>query len=110
MFKSLLNRKDKIGTLAVTTAIVRVFENQTKEERDNSITIERNNKGFNAIDAKLGTYLALYALNGVSPENWDIEVKKKKSKINSPIRVFSGHFLEKARVLAIKYSGQLKIK
>lgn len=111
--KSLLNRQDKLGQLAVTTAIVRIYARQTLDERSSSATKEHNGKGFNSSDARLGTYFARYALGAsgripaLDPSYWDNEVKRRKAGMLSPIRLLSGEHLEKARKMAIKYVAQL---
>ena len=72
---------------AVTRAIIAIYNNQTSEEKSCEGTITDNGIGFSASDARLGTYMAKYAI--------------KESK---PI---SGEFLVKAQKMAIKYRKQL---
>lgn len=115
--QALLAREDKVGQLAVTTAIVRLFERQTQGERLGG-TREQNGRGFNAFDGAHngnGTYMAHYALGAdrrnpdgvVSPEMWDKEVAKLKRGEKTPIRLISGRYLDKARKMLAKYVGQL---
>jgi hypothetical protein len=49
---------------AVELAMVRLYQLQTKEEQDNSITTESNGVGFNAFDAKIGTSFAKTIMAG----------------------------------------------
>jgi len=78
----LLIRSDK----AVERGIVAIYNNQTLDEQRDYKTHYRNNKGFNKIHDKFGTYLAKYILSG---------------------KHLDGNFLDKARKLTIYYSKQL---
>lgn len=84
--------KEEIKTLlirrndAVERGIVRIYQNQTADEQSEKRTKYLNNRGFNATDARYGTYLARYVLEG---------------------RPLTGKFLYDARKMCIKYSRQL---
>lgn len=78
----LLNSNDK----AVERAIVRIYYNQTAEEQVSHQTKIRNNKGFNKVHDKKGSYYAKWVLQG---------------------NRLSGKYLEDARNMAIFYSKQL---
>jgi len=71
---------------AVDRAMLRIWQLQTKDEQKTDATKHRNNVGFNATDAKKGSYYARWVKSG---------------------RKLSGHYLDHARRMAIKYSRQL---
>ena len=50
--------------LMVRRSLVVLYNQQTSEERQDGATIEQNNAGFNAYDAKLGSKLAQEVLAG----------------------------------------------
>jgi len=115
--RACLARNDKVGQLAITTAIVRLYEKQTADERQGG-TREHNGRGFNAFDGAAngnGTYMAHYALgadrrnpNGVvKPEEWDKEVEKLRRGQPTCIRLINGHYIDKARKMLAKYVPQL---
>jgi hypothetical protein len=49
---------------AVRRALVVLYKQQTAEEQDEHITIERNARGFNVLDALTGSRLARQVLSG----------------------------------------------
>lgn len=79
---SLLHLNDR----AVERAMIVLYNNQTEDERSAGATKHHNRKGFNSYDAKTGTYYAMWVLSG---------------------RKLSGFHLERARVISLKYVGQL---
>lgn len=89
-----LNRRDEVGRFAVTVAIVRIYQRQTADERCDGSTRHTNGVGFSASDARLGTYMAKWALG---PRN----------TTGNPVRMFTGKWLEKGRKMALKYRKQL---
>jgi hypothetical protein len=113
--KALLMRDDKLGQLAVTTALVRLYARQTADEQAQGTTTHTNGRGFSAFDANNGTYMAQYALGAtrqnpkgvVEPRDWDDHVVKLRNGEGTPIRLISGSFLIKGRKLCLKYIGQL---
>lgn len=84
--------RDEINSLirnrndAVERGIVAIFNRQTEDEKDSQSTRHRNNRGFNATDARKGTYYARWVLSG---------------------RNLTRHHLDNARRMCLKYSGQL---
>lgn len=80
--KTLLNWNDS----AVEKGIVRIYQLQTADEQAGGATKHLNGKGFNARDAKYGTYLAKWVLSK---------------------RHLTGKHLAAARKMCLKYSGQL---
>lgn len=78
----LLNTNPK----AVARAIVVIFDRQTQDEKATDATRHHNNRGFQACDARRGSYYARWVLSG---------------------RELTGNHLEKARRMAIKYRRQL---
>jgi len=74
------------NTKAVERGIVRIYERQTEDEQQSDNTKHSNSRGFNAADAKYGSYLARWVIGG---------------------RHLSGKHLAKAREMTIRYSGQL---
>lgn len=113
--KALLTREDKMGQIAVTTALVRLYQRQTADEQASGTTSHHNGMGFSAFDAGNGTYMARYALGsttrnpngGIDPTQWDTELLKLESGQATPIRLIDGRFLPKARKLVLRYVGQL---
>ncbi len=87
LVKLLKPETNKNYNIAVTRAIIAIYNNQTKEEQIKSGTIKANKIGFSASDAKIGSYMAKYAIES-----------------NKPI---SGKFLAIAQKLSIKYRKQL---
>lgn len=71
---------------AVERAILAIYARQTASEQSSECTRESNGMGFNAFDAKSGTYYARWIQSG---------------------RRLSGVYLQKARRMAIRYIGQL---
>jgi len=67
-------------------AVVAIFKQQTRQEQDSEKTLDHNNRGFNGVDAHLGTYLARWILSG---------------------RHLSDKWVDKARKIMVKYAGQL---
>jgi hypothetical protein len=91
---ALLKREDKLGQLAITTAIVRLYARQTVDERLDSQTKHTNSKGFSAAHCVSGSYMARYALgasrnipSGISVASWDVEVEKLKRGERTNIRL-----------------------
>lgn len=80
--------KQKLATSDawVERAIVVLFERQTQAEKASEATLVRNDRGFNAFDAKTGTYMA----------NWILSGNK-----------LSGRYLTRARTMTMKYAIQL---
>lgn len=72
---------------AVTRAVVAIYKRQTANEQQTKTTKERNNVGFNQVDANYLSYCAQYAL--------------KSGKC------LSGKHLERARLKIKKYWAQL---
>lgn len=87
-----LNRTDRVGQRAVTMAIIRLYERQTADEQQARDARHQNGRGFSAFDAKTGTYMAKWALNGAK---------------NGRPRLLTGRWLHKARKMALKYKKQL---
>jgi len=75
-----------LNNRAVERAMIVLYNNQTQDERSEGATRHHNGKGFNAYDAKNGTYYAMWVLSG---------------------RKLSGFHLERARMISLKYVGQL---
>jgi hypothetical protein len=71
---------------AVERGIVRLYQRQTEDEQAGGLTRHLNGRGFNATDAKLGTYLAKWILD-----------KKSLDKA----------WLDRARTMCVRYAGQL---
>lgn len=74
------------NNVAVERAILALYGRQDADERASASTVKSNGRGFNAFDAKNGTYYAKWLLSG---------------------RNLSGRHLEKARAMAYKYVRQL---
>lgn len=70
----------------VERAIVVLYERQTNDERATSSTCLKNGRGFASCDARSGTYMAKWVLQG---------------------KHLDGKWLDKARKMAKKYSRQL---
>lgn len=70
----------------VERAIVVLFERQTQAEKASRTTLVNNQQGFNAFDAKTGSYMA----------NWILSGNK-----------LSGRYLTRARTMVQKYAIQL---
>ena len=70
----------------VERAIVVLYKRQTADERISESTRVHNGRGFNAFDAKMGTYMAKWILDG---------------------KHLNGKWLEKARKMLQKYTRQL---
>jgi hypothetical protein len=90
---STLNRRDEVGRKAITMAIVRIYQRQTADEQRAGNTRHTNGIGFNAFDAKTGSYMARWAL-----ANYNRTGK---------VRLLTGKWLLKARKMALKYKKQL---
>lgn len=71
---------------AVERGIVRIYQGQTDDEKSAGSTKHKNNRGFNTTDARYGTYLARWVLDGKS---------------------LTGKYLSDARGMCLKYSRQL---
>lgn len=71
---------------AVERAMLVLYQRQTASEQDAGQTVQRNGRGFNAFDAKLGTYYAQWIQRGFA---------------------LNGRHLEKARRMSLRYTGQL---
>jgi hypothetical protein len=90
--------KDSIGVLlehsneALERAIVFLYRQQTAEEQATGTTQEKNNRGFNAADAKNGAYMATWIINERNP--------------GRP-RHLTGKWIGIAREMVRKYAGQL---
>ena len=72
---------------AVARALLTLLSRQTAEEQQTSTTRNRNGQGFNAYHAPRGTYFANWVASG---------------------RKLSGHHLDAARKIALRYVGQLE--
>jgi hypothetical protein len=70
----------------VERAILALYERQTEFEKATETTQVKNKRGFDAFDAKAGTYMAKWLLSG---------------------RHLSGRWLERARKMTLKYQIQL---
>lgn len=81
---TLLSRSDK----AVETAIVRIYDRQTRDEKSANETVHHNGIGFQACDAKRGGYWARLILSG---------------------RHLFADRMPKARSMTIKYRRQLAV-
>lgn len=81
---ALLQRSDE----AVEQAIVRIHDRQTREEKGVMATIEHNGIGFQACDARRGTYWARLILGG---------------------RHLFADRMPKARAMCVKYRVQLTV-
>jgi hypothetical protein len=77
-----------LNNRAVERAMIVLYNNQTSDEQAESTTKHRNGKGFNSYDVKMGTYYAMWVLSG---------------------KKLSGYHLERARVMSLKYVGQLVV-
>ena len=71
---------------AVERAMVVLFERQTSDEKATSDTRHTNSRGFSVAHASKGSYYARWVLSG---------------------RHLSGHHLDRARNIAMKYTRQL---
>jgi len=71
---------------AVERAIVAIYNNQTYSEQVSASTQFRNNRGFNKVHDKLGSYLAKWILSG---------------------KKLDGGYLDQGRKIAIFYARQL---
>ena len=71
---------------AVERAILALYARQTASEQSSETTRESNGVGFNAFDAKSGTYFARWLQRG--------------NRLN-------GTFLDRARKMSLRYVGQL---
>lgn len=88
--RALLERSDK----AVLEACVRLYQRQTADERAGGATRYLNGRGFNAMDAKYGTWCAEQILAWrEDPKGWAQPLGPGK--------------LAKLRAMMLKYSGQL---
>jgi hypothetical protein len=90
---SVLNRRDEVGRKAVTMAIVRIYQRQTADEQRAGNTRHTNGIGFNAFDAKSGSYMA----------RWALATYNRTGKV----RLFTGSYVHRARKMALKYKKQL---
>jgi len=77
-----------LNNRAVERAMIVLYNNQTSDEQAETTTKHRNGKGFNSYDVKMGTYYAMWVLSG---------------------KKLSGYHLERARVMSLKYVGQLVV-
>ena len=75
-----------LNNRAVERAMIVLYNNQTQDEQSSGATKHHNGKGFNSYDAKTGTYYALWVLSG---------------------KKLTGFHLERARMISLKYVGQL---
>lgn len=82
MVRSNLETKDRW----VERGILALYARQTEFEKATKTTIENNKRGFDAFDAKTGSYMARWLLSG---------------------RPLSGYWLRRARKMALKYAIQL---
>lgn len=73
---------------AVVRAIVAIYNRQTQEEQNSGDTIHNNGIGFSGADAKIGSYMAKYA-------------------IQTGATRFTGKFAPRALHIAKKYRKQL---
>ena len=78
----LLNANPK----AVERGIVRLYERQTEDEQSAGRTSHSNGRGFNATDARPGTYMAKWIQSG---------------------KRLDGRWLDRAREMTVRYAGQL---
>ncbi len=81
---ALLERSDK----AVEAAIVRIYDRQTRDEKSSEATVHHNGIGFQACDARRGTYWARLILSG---------------------RHLFADRMPKARQMTVKYRRQLAV-
>lgn len=72
--------------LSVDRAVMAIYNRQTQDEKRISDTRVLNGIGFNGADARTGSYYARWIMSG---------------------RNLSGHHLERARAMMIKYRKQL---
>lgn len=72
--------------LAVERAMVTLYERQTLDEKQTSDTKHTNQRGFNCAHASKGSYYARWVKSG---------------------KHLTGHHLEKARAIALRYTRQL---
>ena len=71
---------------AVERGILAIYDGQTLDEKQSDATRHHNNIGFNAPDARRGSYYARWIRSG---------------------RRLTGKHLDKARMIMMKYAGQL---
>ncbi len=102
-----LSRQDARGQEAVTTAIIRIYQGQTEGEKHTRTTLEQNGRGFKAFDAKSGSWMATWALNGSDPADWDANLALLREEKPTKIRLIDGRFLHKAREIALRHAAQL---
>ena len=76
----------KRSDFAVERAILALYNRQTEREKSQEVTIYSNNIGFNAFDAKRGSYYASWLSKG---------------------KRLTGAHLGRAREMSIKYRRQL---
>lgn len=74
-------------------AILAIDNRQTSDEKSNRQTIYLNKRGWNAADAKIGSYLASYIRNSPKPLGEKL----------------SGKWVGIAKRVVTKYSGQLQL-
>lgn len=72
-------------------AILALDARQTDDERAGGVTVYDNDRGWNAADASLGSYLARYIRGCRRPEGQRL----------------SGNWIDRARSMIRKYAGQL---
>ncbi len=88
-------REEVVGLIkykpwALERAMVRLYQHQTRDERQDGETRHANNIGFNVVHADRGTYIAQWVLN--NGKTW---------------RRISGRFIQEAQQIALYYAGQL---
>ena len=76
----------RTNDLAVERAMVVLYERQTHDERASSTTSHDNKRGFTCAHASKGSYYARWVKSG---------------------RHLTGYHLERARKIALHYTGQL---
>jgi hypothetical protein len=106
--KALVTERDVVEMLAqdafVSLAVFMLFSRQTADEQNGAYTKHSNAKGFNAFDAKNGTYWAQW-VTGQSvryPERTPSFVLGQQKFF-----LLSGKHLQRARTVLLKYRKQI---
>lgn len=73
---NLLENNDK----AVLRAVIRIYENQTLEEKNNKSTIDENGIGFSSVDAYFLSCMALKIKKGIRLSKEEFAITKNKIK------------------------------
>jgi hypothetical protein len=91
-----LQPKHKVARM-VGRALVALYNRQTLIERCGATTIEQNGKGFNAVDAEVGSSMAKQFLAGRSLTDKQVGVWARNGRILKYARQLNEIALEKAR-------------